>query len=157
MAKVIEFRTVNIAVPDWQAVAAAFATFGVAPAEPHVFDQPPAEIIDVGFRIPSGGGWSLISPTSENSPIYRFLKKRGPGIYSMTLRVDNLIEAMDEWTVGGIEWIRPTPAIFFNADVPPFRVEKLLMNWIKPSSLAGVLVEVIEFSGVVVERDRCDT
>jgi hypothetical protein len=43
--------------------------------------------------------------------------------------------------------VRPEPAVFPDAHVPPWHVERLLMNWIKPSSLAGILVEVVEFAG----------
>jgi hypothetical protein len=147
MARIIEFRTINIAVPDWEKAASDFAKLGLPQAEPHVFPEPPAQMVDVAFRIPSGGGWSLISPVGENSPVSKFLAKRGPGIYSMTLRVDNLAEAMKEWSERGLQWVRPEPAVFPDAHVPPWHVERLLMNWIKPSSLGGILVEVVEFAG----------
>ncbi len=149
MARIIELRTVNIAVPDWEEAAAAFDRLGVPRTKPHVFDQIPAQMVDVAFRLPLGGGWSLVSPVGQDSPIGRFLKKRGPSIYSITLRVDNLVEAMREWAVNGVKWVRSEPAVFRNADVPPFRVEELLMNWIRPSSLSGILVEVVEFAGTV--------
>jgi hypothetical protein len=54
---------------------------------------------------------------------------------------------MKEWSERGLQWVRPEPAVFPDADVPPWHVERLLMNWIKPSSLAGILVEVVEFAG----------
>jgi 4-hydroxyphenylpyruvate dioxygenase-like putative hemolysin len=149
MARIIEFRTVNIAVPDWEQAAEAFAKMGIPSAEPHVFEQPPAQMVDVAFRLPGGGGWSLISPIGEDGPVSGFLKRRGPSIYSMTVRVDNLAEAMTQWTANGLEWARPEPAMFPDAHVPPFHVERLLMNWIKPSSLNGILVEVVEFAGAV--------
>lgn len=147
MARIIEFRTVNIAVPDWQKAAADFAKLGLPQADPHFFPEPPAQMVDVAFRIQSGGGWSLISPVGDNSPVGKFLNKRGPGIYSMTVRVDNLTEAMTEWSERGLQWVRPEPAVFSDAHVPPWHVERLLMNWVKPSSLAGILVEVVEFAG----------
>ena len=152
MARVLELRTVNIAVPDLEQAAAAFEKLGVAHNQPHFYDKPPAQMVDVAFRCPGGAGWSLISPVGDDNPVGRFLRKRGPGIYSMTLRVDDLVEAMREWGTKGLQWAHAEPAVFPNASVPPFRVEKLLMNWIKPSSLNGILVEVVEFAGAITDE-----
>lgn len=153
MAKIIEFRTVNIAVPDWEDAARLFDRLGVPRADAHFFPQPPAQMVDVGYRLPHGG-WSLVSPLGDDSPVARFLGKRGPGIYSMTLRVDDLVGAMAEWGAAGIEWARPEPAMFPDAIVPPYRVERFLMNWIRPSSLNGILIEIVEFGGTVTLLDE---
>jgi hypothetical protein len=74
-------------------------------------------------------------------------------LYSFTVRVDNLLEAMAEWKANGLEWVRPEPIVLHDAEVPPYRVERFLMNWIKPSSLEGVLIEVVEFAGTVTKLD----
>ena len=40
--------------------------------------------------------FELLAPTSQRSPIARFLEKRGPGLYHITLEVENLDEAVKE-------------------------------------------------------------
>ena len=38
----------------------------------------------------------LLSPTSTNTPIGRFLEKKGPGVQQIAFRVDNLQELLDK-------------------------------------------------------------
>ncbi len=153
MAKIIEFRTINVAVPSWKDAAPKYEALGLSHAPPHDFSGPPAQIIDVAFRFPwGGGGIHLVEPTDPSSPVARFMDRRGPGLFSLTFRVDDLREAMDEWGAAGLEWLRDDPVVFENASVPPYRVERFLMNWIKPGSTGGVLLEITQFEGRVEEE-----
>ena len=72
------------------------------------------------------------------------------GVYSIAVRVDSLAEVMRDWAATGIEWVLPAPQ-----ELPPntpagrYRPEKVRINWVKPSSLGGIMLEVFEFEGRV--------
>ena len=112
-------------------------------------DVTPAALADRAFeRSLASHQISIISPTDPSSTVARFLDKRGEGAYSIALRVDNLLEIMEEWSAIGIEWILPEPYEF-----PPgsscvqYLPDKLIANWVKPSSMNGVLFEAFELQG----------
>ena len=62
--------------------------------------------------------------------------------------VDSLADVMREWAAAGIEWILPAPQ-----ELPPgtpagrYTPERLKVNWVKPASLSGIMLEVFEFTG----------
>ena len=51
----------------------------------------------------------LLSPTSTNTPIGRFLEKKGPGVQQIAFRVDNLHELLDKLKSEGVSLIHETP------------------------------------------------
>ena len=148
MARIIEFLTVNAAVRDLDAAAARYRKMGLHPHAPNRMPEPPAEITDVSVPLGEVGAISLISPTAETSPVASFLAKRGEGIYSVAVRVDDLTAAMAEWD--HLEWVLPEPYVFPEGTPAVDNMpERLLANWVKPKSLGGVMLEVFEFQGTV--------
>lgn len=77
----------------------------------------------------------LLEPTSNDSPIARFLSKRGPGIHHIALRVDNIRAAMSRLSASGARLIDETPRIGAGG---------CLVAFIHPSATGGVLVELVE-------------
>jgi hypothetical protein len=69
------------------------------------------------------------------------------------VRVDSLSEVMEEWKASGIEWVLPAPQL-----LPPgtpaarYKAERLKVNWVKPASLGGIMLEVFEFEGRVEQQ-----
>ena len=57
----------------------------------------------------NGVSIELIEPIGDDSPISRFLEKRGEGLHHVCLKVDRLQETMDELKEKGIEIIDETP------------------------------------------------
>ena len=150
MARILEFLTVNVAVGDAQAAAAKYEALGLPSLPPFPMPEPPAEILDVSVPVGPMGAISLISPMGPGSPVKRFLDKRGEGVYSIAVRVDSLEEVMTAWSAAGMSWVLPTPYEFDSGN-PAARYipEKLRVNWVKPSSLNGVMLECFEFVGAV--------
>lgn len=148
MARILEFLTVNIAARNGDDVVAKYRNLGLSALAAFPMPDPPAEIVDVTLPIGEQGAISVISPTGPGSPVQRFLDRRGEGVYSIAVRVDNLEEAMRDWQ--GVEWVLSKP-FEFGAGNPAARYipEKLAVNWIKPSSLHGVMLECFEFRGKV--------
>lgn len=75
----------------------------------------------------------LLEPTSDDSPIARYLAKRGPGIHHVTLRVDDISAALAQLKARGVRLID---------DVPRPGAHGSRVAFIHPSSTHGVLIEL---------------
>jgi len=148
MGRIIEFLTLNIATDNLAASLARWRGLGLANLPLAHMPEPPVEIDDVTLPLGEAGAVSLIAPTGPGSPVRRFLDRRGPGAFSLAVRVDSLSEVMEEWRATGIEWVLPAPQL-----LPPgtpaacYKPERLKVNWVRPSSLGGIMLEVFEFEG----------
>tara|TARA_Y100000588_G_C13929337_1_gene785060 strand:- start:147 stop:614 length:468 start_codon:yes stop_codon:yes gene_type:complete len=150
MARIIEYITVNYAVSNESGILQKFKALGLEEVEANIMPDPPAQIKDVTFPIGEQGAFSIVTPTDSMSTVQKFLDRRGDGVFSIAVRVDNLAEAMEEWRQHGIEWVLPKPYIFPpGTNAARYRVEKLIANWIKPGSLNGLLMECFQFCGSV--------
>jgi hypothetical protein len=150
MGKILEFITVNVATSDLEGTLGKWRAMGLATLPPVHMPAPPAEITDVTLPLGPAGAVSVIAPTGPGSPVQRFLDKRGEGAYSIAVRVDDLAEIMREWAAAGIQWVLPEPYEFPPGNAAGRYVpERLKANWVKPSSLSGVMLEVFEFVGKV--------
>jgi hypothetical protein len=151
MARIIEFLTVNVAARNVEETVAKYRNLGLSALPPFPMPKPPAEIVDVSLPIGKEGAISVIAPTGPGSPVQRFIDKRGEGLYSIAVRVDDLDGAMREWT--GMQWVLDKPYEFASGN-PAARYipDRLRVNWIKPSSLNGVMLECFEFVGEIREH-----
>lgn len=77
----------------------------------------------------------LVEPTSEDSGIARFLKKRGAGMHHVCFEVEDIEEIQEKLKVQGFRLINETVQIGENG-------RKYL--FIHPESTNGVLVELYE-------------
>lgn len=154
MGRIVEFLTVNVATKDLDQAVGKYRAMGLETLPPSHMPEPPAEITDVTVPIGPSGAISVIAATGPGSPVRRFLDRRGEGVYSIAVRVDNLEEVMAEWAAAGLEWVLPKP-YEFPAGNPAARFvpEGLKVNWVKPSSLHGVMLECFEFIGEVKPHD----
>jgi methylmalonyl-CoA/ethylmalonyl-CoA epimerase len=85
-----------------------------------------------------GGGASsleLLEAIGEESPIAKFVAKRGGGLHHITLRVDDLRAALAQLKARGVRLIDETPRPGAHGS---------LVAFIHPSSAHGVLVELLE-------------
>jgi len=80
----------------------------------------------------------LLEPTSPDSPIARFMEKRGPGVHHITLRVDDIHAALARLAARGVRLIdaQPRPG-----------AEGALIAFVHPASTNGVLVELKQAAG----------
>ena len=75
----------------------------------------------------------LLEATADDSPIARYVAKRGPGLHHITLRVDDIRAALAQLKAKGVRLI--------DAD-PREGAHGSLVAFIHPSSAHGVLVEL---------------
>ena len=78
----------------------------------------------------------LLEAESPDSPIGRFVAKRGPGIHHICFAVDDLDAALERCKAAGVRLIDETPRI---------GAEKKRIAFLHPASTAGVLVELSEY------------
>ena len=77
----------------------------------------------------------LLEPAGAETPIGRFLQRRGPGIHHVCFAVDDLAGTLEKCRVSGIRLIDETPRI---------GAEGKQIAFIHPSSTGGILVELSE-------------
>ena len=75
----------------------------------------------------------LLEATAEDSPIAKYVGRRGPGLHHLTLRVDDIEAALAQLKAHGAKLIdeRPRPG-----------AEGSLVAFVHPASAHGVLVEL---------------
>ena len=76
----------------------------------------------------------LLASLGEDTPVGKFLAKRGPGMHHVAYEVDDVGEALDELAAQGAELIdeRPRRGLF-----------GLEVAFVHPDSVHGVLAEVV--------------
>jgi methylmalonyl-CoA/ethylmalonyl-CoA epimerase len=77
----------------------------------------------------------LLEPKEPDSPIARFLAKRGPGIHHICFAVDDLSATLNRCRSAGYKLID---------EVPRMGAEGKQIAFLHPSSTGGVLVELTE-------------
>lgn len=77
----------------------------------------------------------LLEPTSEASPIAKFLEKRGAGVHHIAVRVDDIRATLARLKEQGLRLID---------EVPRVGAGGCLVAFIHPSSANGVLLELVE-------------
>jgi methylmalonyl-CoA epimerase len=95
--------------------------------------------------IPAGqSALELLESTNADSAIARFVEKRGPGLHHITLRVDDIREALEQLKARGVRLVdkEPRPG-----------AEGGLVAFIHPSGAHGVLVELKESAPPAVRMD----
>ena len=78
----------------------------------------------------------LLESQTDESPIGRFVAKRGPGIHHICFAVEDLDATLDRCRAAGIRLIDQTPRI---------GAEGKRIAFLHPSSTAGVLIELSEY------------
>jgi methylmalonyl-CoA/ethylmalonyl-CoA epimerase len=96
-------------------------------------EEVPSQRVRAHF-IPAGdAAIELLEATADDSPIAKYVAKRGPGIHHLTLRVDDIAAALAQLKARGVRLIDEAPRPGAHGSQVAF---------IHPSSAHGVLVEL---------------
>ena len=93
----------------------------------------PSQRVRAHFLPAGEAAIELVEPTADDSPIAKFIAKRGPGIHHVALRVDDILAALAELKAKGVRLIDETPRP---------GAHNSLVAFIHPYSTHGVLVEL---------------
>jgi methylmalonyl-CoA epimerase len=76
----------------------------------------------------------LLAALGDDTPVGKFLAKRGPGMHHVAFEVDDVRAALDELQAEGAELIdeRPRPGLF-----------GMQVAFVHPDSVHGVLAEIV--------------
>lgn len=144
MARILQIGTINIAVASAKSAAARFAELGLPSLEEELVRLPgrPAQINFLS--VPVGeSSLSFVEASDPTSPIAKFIERTGEGVFSICLLTDDLKELTAAWRAAGVEWVLDEPMRFA---ANPRKPAGGLVNWVRPSSLNGLLLEIIEVS-----------
>ncbi len=121
------------AVEDIEAASRFYReNFGAEPTEPEVVGE--QGVIATMFRV-GESMVELVQPTDPDTPVGRFLEKRGEGVHHVAYQVDDLEATLRELRKNGVEII----------DEEPRRgAGGTRIAFIHPKSAFGVLTELVE-------------
>lgn len=123
---------VGFAVVDLdEAVATYERLFGAVPEHRDVLESQGVEAASV---LVGSGRVELLAPTGEDTPVGRFLARRGPGMHHVAYAVPDVGAAIAAFAGTGATLIdeRPRPGLF-----------GLEVAFIHPDAVHGVLTEVV--------------
>jgi len=93
--------------------------------------------VKTSMLVPKDGGTAieLLEPLDKNSPISKFLEKRGEGIHHICYKVDDIEAVLKRLKEQGVRLIDETPRLgAYNSRVA----------FIHPKAMNGVLIELAE-------------
>jgi methylmalonyl-CoA/ethylmalonyl-CoA epimerase len=121
---------IGIAVRDLDEGIAFYQKLGLSL---EAIEEVPSQMVKVAFFPVGDTRIELLSPTSDESPIARFIEKKGEGIQHLAFAVDDLPQALRDSEEEGIRLIdkEPRPGAH-GADIA----------FLHPKSTGGVLIEL---------------
>lgn len=106
-----------------------------------VFQVPPGEIKELaeqgvrGTLLPVGQTrLEILQPLAEDSPIGRFLERRGEGLHHLALNVENITQGLDNLNASGLELVDREPRPGLSG----------IIAFVHPRSVHGILTELVQ-------------
>lgn len=128
MIKKIEH--IGIAVRDAAAVVAAYKALGL---EAEGQEEVASQKVKVTFIPVGDSNLELLEPTSDDSPVAKFLEQRGEGIHHIAFSVSDLESAIAKCQQSGLRMIDQSPRQGAHNN---------LIAFVHPKATNGVLVEL---------------
>lgn len=124
---------VGIAVPDLEAALTLFRdTLGMPLVHREKVEEQGVEaaLLDVG-----DGHVELLEPLAPETPVGRFLERRGQGLHHVAYRVASVEETLEACSASGLRLIDERPRIGIRGSRVAF---------LHPASTGGVLTEIVQ-------------
>lgn len=131
MADLPRIAHVGIAVADLEAALAFYKdVLGIVPHPPETVDGATILSLPMGDSVVE-----LLAPLHPESPIGRFLARRGPGIHHICYRVADLDAALEACRAAGYRLVD---------EVPRTGVAGRRIAFVHPTATAGILLELTD-------------
>lgn len=128
-----ELDHIGIAVESLDSGFEFYKTLGFSQMDT---EEVPSEKVNVGFlRLGNRANLELLEGTSAESPVRKFIEKRGPGIHHICLRVKGLDQILKDLKAKGVRLIHEEAKI---------GAHQCRVAFIHPSATGGVLIELSE-------------
>jgi methylmalonyl-CoA/ethylmalonyl-CoA epimerase len=128
-----ELDHIAIAVNTLSEGAKFYQTIGFG--EMSTEDVPSQKVLTGFLKLGNRANIELLEPTSPDSPVKKFLDKRGPGIHHICLRVKGIDQLVTSLIAKGIQMIDEKPKL---------GAHNCRVAFIHPKSTGGVLIELSE-------------
>jgi methylmalonyl-CoA/ethylmalonyl-CoA epimerase len=128
---------IGIAVADLEAAIAVHRdTYGMPLVHRETIAEQGVEavLLDVG-----DSHVELLAPLGDDTPVGRFLARRGPGLHHIAYRVDDVAATLDELRAAGVRVIDEQPRTGLRGSHVAF---------LHPAASGGVLTELIQPAAV---------
>lgn len=132
----IRLDHIGIAVKDLDEAEKFWNLLGISATQPdeEVADQGViTRFMPISQKITTPASIELLKPTGEDTPIGKFIAKRGVGIQQICFEVSNLNDMIKKLIMNGINMIDETPRNGAHGKMIAF---------VHPKSTGGVLVEL---------------
>ncbi len=96
-------------------------------------EEVPSQKVEVAMITIGESHIELLQPTADDSPIAKFLEKKGPGIHHLAVEVDDIEQALKEYSNQDIVMIDKTPRD---------GAHNTRIAFVHPKSTNGVLLEL---------------
>ncbi|MBI5623838.1 MAG: methylmalonyl-CoA epimerase [Elusimicrobia bacterium] len=123
---------VAVAVKDLAEAKAFYEKLGLEAAG---CEEVPEQKVRTAFFKGGGTSIELLEPTSPDSPVARFLDKRGPGLHHIAFAVEDLPAEMARLKAAGLRFTEPEPGQGSRGAKVAF---------LHPACSGGVLVELCQ-------------
>lgn len=134
MQGAIGIHHLGIAVPDLEAAAATYGLL-IGSVVDHGQDSEEMGTRALAIRTPEGPMIELVAPMGPDTPVGKFLDKRGPGMHHVAYEVADLAAECRRLVAAGVEMIDPEPRQgLFGMQVA----------FIHPEAAGGVLLELVQ-------------
>ena len=122
---------IGIATADVQkTIEAMKVVFGLDPGFEEIVEE--QKVKAVGFNI-GESKLEFLEPTDPESPIAKYLEKRGEGMHHIAFKVDDILAAIEKVKASGLRMIDEEPRI---------GAEGKLIAFVHPKSINGLLIEL---------------
>jgi len=121
---------IGVAVKCLDEATAFYKTMGI---EPYHFEEVKSQKVRVAFIKIGESNIELLEPTSDESPIAKYIEKKGEGIHHIAYRVDDIYKALEMLKADGIKLINEEP---MNG------AHGMKVAFVHPKSVNGVLTEL---------------
>lgn len=123
---------IGVAVKNLTEAIGAYETLGLPVADREYVERDQVEVAFVPFE---GGRFELLEPSSDDSPVAKFLSRRGEGIHHVALRVTDIVAELERLKQSGTRLIDQEPRVGAGHS---------LVAFIHPAATGGVLVELVQ-------------
>ena len=81
------------------------------------------------------GHVELLSPLGDDTPVGKFLARKGPGLHHVAYAVEDIEAALEQLSAAGVELIDAKPRVGIRGS---------LVAFLHPRSTGGVLTEIVQ-------------
>ncbi|HET7420104.1 MAG TPA: methylmalonyl-CoA epimerase [Candidatus Dormibacteraeota bacterium] len=129
----MKIHHVGVAVDDMdEAIRLYTSTFGAEVTHRTTSEQ---DGLEAAFLRAGDSEVELLRPLREDTPVGKFLARRGPGLHHLAVAVEDIDQALADAREQGLELIDETPRVGLHGSRIAF---------VHPRSFGGVLTELVE-------------